>query len=362
LAALGSAVMNLHSCVLANNVAVVLGGGIHAAGATATLENVTWNANQANLGGADAVYASGCPSPWIVRNSLVSNHSIATNPALLFTGAAPQLDYNIYFNNAGGNVSGGSPGANDLTVNPLYVDAANGDVALGLHSPGLDSGDPAVPLHDPDGSRNDRGAYGGPQAISRAPAPPTGLQVLRLTSPNRNALSWNASPAPDASFFAVYRGATSNFVPSAANYLGQVAAATPAFSDFAGSATDWYRIGVVDQSGAASGFSIAVQPSATDVPPVVPDRWALHPNQPNPFNPTTVLRYDLVQSASVRLVVYDPAGRIVIRLVDGVRPAGSHTATWDGRDQSGHAVGSGVYIARLETDSFAATRKMILVR
>jgi hypothetical protein len=160
----------------------------------------------------------------------------------------------------------------------------------------------------------------------------------------------------------VYRGSSSNFVPSAANYLGQVPANTHAFTDNSGTLTHWYRIGVVDNTGAASGYSLAVQASPTDAPPMLPQRWALHPNQPNPFNPTTVLRFDLVQPAHVRLVIYDAAGHVVARLVDGARPEGFHTVTWNGRDQTGHEVGSGVYVARLEADQFVATRKMILVR
>jgi hypothetical protein len=271
--------------------------------------NLTWNANKGTAGGGDAVYATSSAAPWPIRNSVFSNHPTAVNAAVFFSGTAPVLDYNTFWNNAGGNLAGASLGAHDVVANPLFVDAANSDVALGLHSPCLDYGDPSNAANDPDGSRNDRGAYGGPEALSRAPVPVTGLQAVRLGGPTRNVVSWTASPAPDVSFYAVYRGASASFVPSAANYLGQTPASTPTFTDNAGTATDWYRVAVIDLSGASSGFAPGVQPSPTDTGPALPRQYALYPNEPNPFNPSTILRFDLPEAAAVRLVIYDPAGR-----------------------------------------------------
>jgi hypothetical protein len=281
---------------------------------------------------------------------------------MLFVGVTPQLDYNTFWNNAGGNLTGGSLGPHDVVQNPLFVDAAAGDLALGLHSPALDAGDPAPARVDPDGSRNDRGAYGGPDAISRAPGAPTTLNVVRAAGPTRNVVSWTANPAPDVGFYAVYRGTSASFTPSAATYLGSTPADVLAFTDNAGSLTHWYRIAVVDQSGASSGFSGAVQPSTTDVLQLLPQRFVLHQNEPNPFNPTTVLRFDLPSAGPVRLVVYDPAGRLVRQLAGGVRPAGSYAVVWDGRDATGRGVGSGVYVARLEAGAASGITKMILVR
>jgi hypothetical protein len=236
-------------------------------------------------------------------------------------------------------------------------------LALGLHSPALDSGDPAPAQNDVDGSPNDRGAFGGPDARSRAPVPPTGLAVVRHTNPLRNELAWDVGPSPDVEFFAVYRGPSAGFAPSAANYLGAVPAAAPAFEDLTGGATDWYRLAAIDSSGASSGFGPALQPSnSTDSPATPPARLALHQNVPNPFNPTTSLRYDLPGPATVTLTVYDPTGRVVRRLLSEARPAGTFVARWDGRDDDGRAVGSGVYWARLEAGLEHRTRKLVLVR
>jgi hypothetical protein len=88
----------------------------------------------------------------------------------------------------------------------------------------------------------------------------------------------------------------------------------------------------------------------------------LYPNQPNPFNPQTTLRFDLPEAGRARLVVYDVAGRQVRILVDGERTAGSNEAVWDGRDEGGKAVGSGTYLARLSFNGRIETVRMGLVR
>ena len=92
------------------------------------------------------------------------------------------------------------------------------------------------------------------------------------------------------------------------------------------------------------------------------DDFALGANQPNPFNPETTLRYALPEAQPVRLTVYDMLGQQVRVLVDGEQPPGWHQVVWDGRDQVGRPVASGIYLYRLQTPQFAQTRKMILLR
>lgn len=89
---------------------------------------------------------------------------------------------------------------------------------------------------------------------------------------------------------------------------------------------------------------------------------ALAPNWPNPFNPATTIPFALPRDARVRLAIYDAAGRLVRVLVEGERPAGSHTARWDGTDALGRAAGSGVYFARLTAAGEAAIRPLVLAR
>jgi len=83
---------------------------------------------------------------------------------------------------------------------------------------------------------------------------------------------------------------------------------------------------------------------------------------PNPASATATLRFDLPRESSVRLSIYDVAGRRVRELDSGVRTAGDHAITWDLRDTSGRAVASGVYFARLEVEGRAATRKIMTLK
>jgi hypothetical protein len=88
----------------------------------------------------------------------------------------------------------------------------------------------------------------------------------------------------------------------------------------------------------------------------------LEQNTPNPFGPTTDIRFRLAQAGSVSLAVYDGAGRRVRSLVSGSLDAGDHNARWDGTDESGHSVAAGVYFYRLESGGKTQSARMLLVR
>jgi hypothetical protein len=86
-------------------------------------------------------------------------------------------------------------------------------------------------------------------------------------------------------------------------------------------------------------------------------------NFPNPFNPTTAIRYVVpAPGGFVRLTVYDLRGRKVRTLVDGEKGAGEHRAIWEGRDDAGRDVASGVYFYRMEIGDYRAERKMVLLK
>jgi hypothetical protein len=90
--------------------------------------------------------------------------------------------------------------------------------------------------------------------------------------------------------------------------------------------------------------------------------WRLDQNAPNPFNPVTVLSYAVPEECRVRIAVYDLRGRLVRVIVDDVRPRGEHGAVWDGKNDTGQRVGSGVYFMRMEAASFRKTRKIVLLK
>jgi flagellar hook assembly protein FlgD len=93
---------------------------------------------------------------------------------------------------------------------------------------------------------------------------------------------------------------------------------------------------------------------------------ALHPNVPNPFNPVTRIAFDLARDGHVSLRIYDVGGRLVRTLIDAPmargRYAGADAAVWDGIDDAGRRVSSGVYFYRLVTSDLDASRRMVLLK
>jgi hypothetical protein len=89
--------------------------------------------------------------------------------------------------------------------------------------------------------------------------------------------------------------------------------------------------------------------------------WEAHPN---PFNPSTTIQYDIPSGPeiSVRLKVYDTRGALVHTLVDGLRGPGIHTTVWNGVDDEGRRISSGIYFYRMEAGGFTKTQKMLLVK
>ena len=103
-------------------------------------------------------------------------------------------------------------------------------------------------------------------------------------------------------------------------------------------------------------------PTAAEEAGEEPADFELEANYPNPFKASTAIRYSLRAVADVELVLFDVTGRRVATLVDGVQPAGRHTAYWDGRMNSGVEVASGIYIYRLRVGERQRARKLLLLR
>lgn len=90
--------------------------------------------------------------------------------------------------------------------------------------------------------------------------------------------------------------------------------------------------------------------------------WALSQNYPNPFNASTVIRFTLPASGKVELDVFNILGQNIKTLADQNLSAGYQQIIWDGTDQSGNKVASGIYFYRLKTDSFSETKKMVFLK
>ncbi len=94
----------------------------------------------------------------------------------------------------------------------------------------------------------------------------------------------------------------------------------------------------------------------------IPTEFALHENYPNPFNPTTTLRFDLPEVSDMTLTIYNMLGQKVRTFDYHNTSAGYHSVTWDATNDLGQQVGAGVYLYQLQTKDFVKTRKMVLLK
>ncbi len=85
-------------------------------------------------------------------------------------------------------------------------------------------------------------------------------------------------------------------------------------------------------------------------------------NHPNPFNPETTISYTLPASGMVSLEIYNSRGQLVRRLLNEEQPAGEHALIWNGKDDSGHSVASGLYLCRIACNGKQETRKLLLLK
>lgn len=120
----------------------------------------------------------------------------------------------------------------------------------------------------------------------------------------------------------------------------------------AGGAGFWY----------ATRNRLVIVGTESDVPEGIPEDFELHANYPNPFNPTTRIRYGVPKNAFVTIRIFNVLGRLVSELVAAEKQAGYYDVDWNGRDNSGAQAPSGLYFYRFEADRFQATRSMILLK
>ncbi len=123
-----------------------------------------------------------------------------------------------------------------------------------------------------------------------------------------------------------------------------------------------------DANGNTSRFSNVISTGISAAESALPQKFVLHANYPNPFNPSTTFVYDLPEVSQVRLEIYDHLGRKIRTLVNLMKRAGQHQAIWDGHDAQGMPVASGVYHCVIEaaaTNSgrtFRAAQKLMLLK
>jgi hypothetical protein len=119
-----------------------------------------------------------------------------------------------------------------------------------------------------------------------------------------------------------------------------------------------YALEAIDRFGGRESFELPAVTVAEALPKVL----TLHPARPNPFNPSTIIGFELPEAGHVALRIYDATGRPVRTLIDGDLSHDFHAVQWDGRDDNGQSLSSGIYIYRLEFGSKVQTRKMLMMK
>jgi predicted outer membrane repeat protein len=357
--AASSGAFTLRNGRIAGNGGSLMGGGLFVIGATGGgVENCLFEGNSAGSTGGGAFLNAN--SAFAVRNNVVSGNA---GGGLTCFGAELSLDYNNVWSNTGGDYGGSTvPGSHDISADPRYVDPASGDYGLALHSPCLDAGDPDPICADPDGSPADIGLCGGPAGATEAPAAVAGATITDLGDGHYR-LDWTANSEPDIDIYVIYRDTAAVFVPDPAKTIASVAHPVTSWEDTPPYAC-YYLVVAVDNGGHVGGYSARLQ--TADMSPVpttdLPKAYAVTRVVPNPFNPSTTIYYAAPRDGQASLDVYDLRGRRVRRLVQGSVAAGQHQVVWDGRDERGLGVATGVYLVRLRAGEQVATLKVMLAK
>jgi hypothetical protein len=197
-----------------------------------------------------------------------------------------------------------------------------------------------------------------------APAAPLALAGQQIYTPEGLELSWRQNQETDLACYSIYRGMSAGFVPGPGNWIASPRDTTSFDDQWRWDNRFYYKVSAVDIHGNESGYAILGPDNVTGTgTPGTPDDFALGENVPNPFNPTTTIHYDVPEGGgAVTLRIYDVSGRLVRTLLDGHQVAGPRTVIWNGADDNGQGVSSGVYFCRMDARGYSSTRKMVLLR
>jgi hypothetical protein len=289
------------------------------------------------------------PSEWVLRYNVTNNgpaeaiNFVATlmNTDTLLTITDPSCDYGAI---AAGATSDGTPdqfaidmsswtgGTFAVPVDATWEDACGNTYSTSFNRI-LDPPDPT--LYSPVAFANVNAARAG-----------EGIEIR-----------WNLAADEPIIGFNVYRRGDGGETEIRLNNDGPLAQTQRSYADPNAEPGVTYRYSVA-----------AVMPDGTELrsPSVKASMDAyvtrLDQNHPNPFNPTTQIGYQVATDGQVTLKIYDVKGALVRELVDGVQSAGVYTVAWNGTNNAGQAVSTGVYFYRLTVGKFVQTRRMVLLK
>jgi hypothetical protein len=249
---------------------------------------------------------------------------------------------------------------------------ARGDELYNLVAPTLcdysdDSGDCwsvfAVTAFTSYGEFHDSAPDSGQSVDNLPPGAPAAPLVEEIPGALELLVSWDANPAPDLGHYAVYRGETPDFIPGDPGLPDFETSGLTFTDDSVSPGETWYyRIGVFDDAYNFSGYSPATGATVL-TNAATPRRLTLLGAAPNPFNPQTTIAFYLPVAGEVGLDLHDLTGRVVRSLIPGTPfGPGRHDVSWDGLDDTGRDVASGVYVCRIKVGAETRTTRLVLVR
>jgi len=192
------------------------------------------------------------------------------------------------------------------------------------------------------------------------PNPPTGIHAEMS---DNILLSWSENSETDMSFYVLDKSTDENFVTG---QYSSISTSETSYIDtaFEGGQTLFYRLSAVDSTGNVSGYSevISFEVVVGIENNTFPETFILNQSYPNPFNPSTTIRYGLPEKANVSLVIYNVRGQIVQILESGQQSAGWYDAVWNGQATDGKTISTGIYFARLVAGDYNQVIKMLYLK
>jgi hypothetical protein len=355
-----SAYFEIENTIVAKNSAL-LGGGIYPDSCTGVMANNTFDRNTAAFSGG-GIYLAG-PGALDMRNNTFSYSSPYGVVALDLT--THTYLYNNCYGNSPDEYSGPAPDTTNIYRNPHYADTTAFDYHLLVHSGSIDTGDPDIAYNDPDGSRADQGAFGGPAAVMAALEYVKNASAVALNDTTIQ-VAWDEIADPSLAYYVIYGDTSAGFVPDELLMLGTVPAGTESFDHHPVEECWYYRVSAVTTLGLGGGYSgepsECGSPVVGDEPEVPSYVNRLEQNFPNPFNGTTTIAYSIENKSAVDIRIYDTAGRLIKILEQKTMEPGRYETIWRGADNADRAVASGIYFCRIKTGAFSQTRKIVYLR
>ena len=329
----------------------------------------------------------------IMNNIIIDNNNYGVQLSPL-----SNYDYNDVWNNYV-NYQGMEPGNNDISLDPQFVDTAKGNYHLTENSPCINTGNPDTKYDDIDGSRNDIGAYGGPNsdsnsiffdgsslAVDQLTISDT-IQISIMGDKIKGASELNFSLSFDPAVLSMVNvnsgGLTKAFSLETTNLsIGSINLSIKGYKGINEDNGELIRLEFACNSAQASSTFlhfddafirdeatyqrkiytlidgvIKIITGVSDLDNLVPKTYSLSQNYPNPFNPLTKIRYEIPKEGNISIKVFDILGREITTLLNKHEQPGRYEIEWNA-----HNFASGIYFYRLQVESFIETKKMILLR